>query len=352
MNINPATKPAYVDNYDVATGAPEALVSESSASSSAAPFPGVDQIERAPAGSISLSQPPAPAAGLRAELELSPGYDDEIATLRLLGYPPSEPVSEIKLTNFFLSKDREQEKKKKKKTLFGRLFEKSESKEERRAKSVTAQKQNEAIEAARGGTIASLFPGACYNGVMFTVGTMKMSRGEIKTALKITRSMEALLISILKANQSPSLSRGALSGGERAERRVRTPDGVEKVIPLCSVADQCSSVRDLTLTRTIQKRFLELAMELPAPPRSINSRYWANRHLKTDLIKLLSKREPVGLFELRALLPIRESGALVPESGQGSGKPAATFIGLTSRELITVATRLGAIELPESRCRN
>ena len=273
---------------------------------------------------------PSPTAAQNPEQTSRSKSIEEDSTLRDLGYPRGLPKSEEAITRFLLQKQKKQS------TLLHRLRLATGSK---KAKTLKV-----AFKAAKDGTITSLFPESCYNGELFTVGNTRMSRRDIKTTIKVVKTMESVLISVLKKELHTLPTKPTNPSNRRILREITLPDGTEKTITARLKGDSIASVKPRVLTQAERSTFLHLAHGLPRSRALPGTTGYRKQSFKADLIHLLSGRNPVELYQLRQLLPIQESGSRAPLNPESSTKPEPTFTGHTSMELLKLATDLGVFK--------
>jgi len=140
----------------------------------------------------------------------------------------------------------------------------------------------------------------------------------------------------LSANKDPA---------PRIKRIITAPDGKPRTIDVRGKQDHIDSAKDSTFAKASRLKLLALAQSLP-PHTNLDDLDTRAGDFQTECITLLS--EPgTDIYAIRQLLPIKESGTLVPSDPNSNQKPDATYTPITSTALGDQAIAIGALKKDE-----
>jgi hypothetical protein len=183
---------------------------------------------------------------------------------------------------------------------------------------------------------------------LFTIGKGRISRDDIKRTIQIIQDMEAIIIKTMTSR----LGQQNIPGGAprqnpapRIKRTITGPDGKPRTIDFRGKQDQIDSAKDGTFSKDSRLKLLALAQSLP-PHTNLDDLDTRAGDFQTECIALLS--EPgTDIYAIKQLLPIKESGALVPSDPNSNQKPDATYTPITSKMLLDQAIAIGALKKDE-----
>ncbi len=180
---------------------------------------------------------------------------------------------------------------------------------------------------------------------LFTFGDARMSRADIKQTIKIVEDMETVLIHALERHIKQQDIPGGASRKSNASRRRRTipgPDGTSRTMDFRSPKDNIESVKERYFSKRERQALQRLAAALP---EVTNTKDLSTKTggFQSEILQALSD-PPIEIYQVRNLLPIQETGSLVPSKPGSKQKPKATLTRVTSPMLIDKARQAGVFE--------
>ena len=179
----------------------------------------------------------------------------------------------------------------------------------------------------------------------FTFGDARMSRADIKQTIDIVQDMETVLIHALQHHLKQQDIPGGVPRKTRAARRRKTvpgPDGKPRTLTLRARKDSIESVKERYFSKKERMALQSLAKALPkiTNTNDLNTKMGG---FQSEALKALSN-PPVEIYLIRNLLPIQETGSLVPSEPGGKQKPEPTLTRVTSPMLTDKARQAGVFE--------
>ncbi len=152
----------------------------------------------------------------------------------------------------------------------------------------------------------------------FQVGKMLMSGADIQLTIEIVEEMETTLMACMKRllNET-STPTGVRSQKQRPRviRKVPAPDGGERQIRARQKKDSIRSVKERYLSPQEHRFLRNLADELPEVVEPESGRL-KSTGFKLEVLRVLYQPK-VELYQMRTLLPIKESGNLLQSAQEG-----------------------------------
>ena len=196
---------------------------------------------------------------------------------------------------------------------------------------------------------------------LYKVGEMEMSAADIRTTILVVEEMEGAVIATLKRGlEMQSTPGGSMTEAEREEAsRASAPTVVTVPAPCGGTREILARTKDDNVD-VVNKRFLhdserkELKVLAEKLPNGIKSGSGETpeevpTQFKAALEELLGSNEEIELYEVRILIPIKETGVLSlkdyiqNETGK-KVKPAPHFEGTSSKMLTEQALKLGIMD--------
>ena len=180
---------------------------------------------------------------------------------------------------------------------------------------------------------------------LFKVGNMQMSRADIKKTISIVEQMETVVIGEmdrLLANENNPKGVPPTRGHPKGVVEVPSPDGGKRSITARSPKDSIQSVKERFFNRKARKQLLHLTRTLPKVTSSDGSKKKMSE-FKREILRMLIQ-PTVELYQIRTLLPIKESGSLKGVEADGGAKPAPEYERVTSNMLKEKAEELGVLD--------
>ena len=194
---------------------------------------------------------------------------------------------------------------------------------------------------------------------LFKVGRFFMSARQITVTIELVERMEATVVASLKRAYEDQKTPGSFGTEEEKSRphselvevEVPAPGGGTRTIMARSKGDNIDAVNERYLLQEEHAELLQLAQELPD---GVMKTVKGNERpkptaFKRALLKLLRSGEEVELYEIRTLLPVKESGTLnlndYVENADGKRvKPEPEFTPTASEMLREHARKIGALK--------
>lgn len=179
----------------------------------------------------------------------------------------------------------------------------------------------------------------------FTFGDARMSRADIKQTIKIVQDMETVLIHALQRQLKQQDIPGGAPRKTRAARVRKTvpgPDGKPRTLTLRARKDSVESVKERYFSKRERTALQRLAEALPkiTNTNDFNTKMGG---FQREALQALSV-PPVEIYQIRNLLPIQETGSLLPSEPGGKQKPKPTLTRVTSPMLTDKARQAGVFE--------
>ena len=190
---------------------------------------------------------------------------------------------------------------------------------------------------------------AAFLDQLFAVGNASMSGDDILSTIETIQAMEAIIISSLERQlKSPPLQTRAKRGtlkkifDPKDTRTVPGPDNKPRTIEVQSPLDHIPSVQERVFSQEEVKKLKALLKDLPLITPSDGAPQKAS-DFQSRLTRVLYQIE-VPLYQVRELLPIKESGSMIPLSRDATTKEAPVFTPVVSNDLLAKARSLGLLD--------
>lgn len=178
---------------------------------------------------------------------------------------------------------------------------------------------------------------------LLSVGSGHMSGEDILRTIELIEGMESIL------TQSIERQLGSTPEAQTywnwvfdplTQKKIDGPDGTSRTVKVRSRRDHTNTVKARFLSNEEKGALISLVKEMPLITTDDSEQVPGGFHSR--MLGILEQDE-VPLHEARQLLPIQESGSLVPVSADSTTKPAPEFTPVTSTELRKKAGELGLI---------
>jgi hypothetical protein len=156
--------------------------------------------------------------------------------------------------------------------------------------------------------------------LLYKMGQLFMTGEQIRTTIELVELMEATVVRSLQRAYQDQKTPGSFGTEEEKSRphselvevEVPAPGGGTRTIMARSKVDSIDTVNERYLLKEEKAELLKLAGQLPD---AILKTVKGNQRpkpaaFKRELLKLLESGEEVQLYEIRILLPVKETGAL------------------------------------------
>lgn len=198
--------------------------------------------------------------------------------------------------------------------------------------------------------------GASLTEELFSEGALPMSGDDILRTIEVTAAMEEVLIrSLVRQLKSPKPQTKAKRGflkkvfDPKLKKTVPGPDKRPRTVEVQLAEDHIPSVSQRYVSEQERQELKALLNDLPQlVPENNSSPKQTEFHRRLTRI-LYQVRVP--LHELRQILPIKETGSLIPLSRDATTKPAPEFAPVVSSELLEKARELGLVPPEEGGLR-
>ena len=195
----------------------------------------------------------------------------------------------------------------------------------------------------------------------YKVGSLIMSAEDIRTTILLVEEMEGVVIDSLKRGLESQKTPGGLMTGKDRESALTAPDPEPVTVPAPgggtreilarSEEDTVDVVNNRFLSAEERGKLIRLVEKLPQGMKSegAGKSKEVPTEFSSEMRKLLNGEDSIELYEIRTLVPVKESGLLSLKDylQNDSGKrvkPEPHFEGTNSRMLREKAIRLGILK--------